>query len=43
MKLSTSWGGVRLSPLGRSATIGLLYQPQMVDDGECGAVGGMSG
>jgi hypothetical protein len=31
---------VRLSPLGTSATVGLLYQPQMVDD-ECGVVGGM--
>jgi hypothetical protein len=31
-----SWGGVRLmSPLG------LLYQPRMIDDDECGAVGGM--
>jgi hypothetical protein len=32
---------VRLSPLGTAATIGLLYQPQMIDDGDCGAVGGM--
>jgi hypothetical protein len=24
-------------------TIGLLYQPRMADDGECGAVGGMLG
>jgi hypothetical protein len=32
--------GVRLSPLGTAATIGLFYQPQMIDD-ECGAVGGM--
>jgi hypothetical protein len=29
-----------VSPLGTSATTGLLYQPRMVDD-ECGAVGGM--
>jgi hypothetical protein len=32
---------VRLSPLGTAVTIGLLYQPQMIDDGDCGAVGGM--
>jgi hypothetical protein len=35
--------GVRLSPLGTAATIGLLYQPQMIDDGDCIAVGGMKG
>jgi hypothetical protein len=34
-------GGVRLSPLGTAATTGLLYKPQMIDEGECGAVGGM--
>jgi hypothetical protein len=28
--------GVRLSPLGTTATTGLLYQPQMIDDGDCG-------
>jgi hypothetical protein len=33
--------GVRLNPLGTAATTGLLYQPQMVDDGDCGAIGGM--
>jgi hypothetical protein len=33
--------GVRLSPLGTAATTGLLYQSRMVDDDECGAVGGM--
>jgi hypothetical protein len=33
--------GVRLSPLGTVATTGLLYQPQMIDDGDCGAIGGM--
>jgi hypothetical protein len=32
--------GVRLSPLGTAATTG-HYQPQMIDDGDCGAVGGM--
>jgi hypothetical protein len=35
-----SLGGVRLSPLGTSATVGLLYQPKMIDD-DYGAVGGM--
>jgi hypothetical protein len=34
--------GWDLSPLGTSATTGLLYQPRMMDDDECGAVGGMS-
>jgi hypothetical protein len=34
-----SLSGVRLSPLGTSATVGLLYQPRMIDD--YGAVGGM--
>jgi hypothetical protein len=33
--------GVRLSPLGTAATTGLLYQRQMIDDGDCGAIGGM--
>jgi hypothetical protein len=33
--------GVRLSPLGTAATTGLFYQPQMIDDDYCGAVGGM--
>jgi hypothetical protein len=32
---------VRLSPLGTAVTTGLLYQPQMIDDGDCGAIGGM--
>jgi hypothetical protein len=35
-----SLGGMRLSPLGTSATVGLLYQPRMIDD-DNGAVGGM--
>jgi hypothetical protein len=30
--------GVRLSLLDTAATIGLLYQPQMIDDGDCGAL-----
>jgi hypothetical protein len=33
--------GVRLSQLGTAATTGLLYQPQMIDDGDCGEIGGM--
>jgi hypothetical protein len=33
--------GVRLRPLGTTATTGLLYQPQMIDDGDCGAFGGI--
>jgi hypothetical protein len=32
---------VGLSPLGTAATSGLLYQPQRIDDGDCGAVGGI--
>jgi hypothetical protein len=32
---------MRLSPLGTAATTGLLYQPQMIDEGDCGAIGGM--
>jgi hypothetical protein len=35
-----SLGGVRLSPLGTSATVGLLYQARMIDD-DYGPVGGM--
>jgi hypothetical protein len=34
-----SWLG--LSPLGTATTTGLLYQPQMIDDGDCWAIGGM--
>jgi hypothetical protein len=33
--------GVSLSPLGTAANIGLLYQPQLIDDGDCGAIDGM--
>jgi hypothetical protein len=33
--------GVRLSPLGTAVTTGLLYQPQMMDDGDCGEIDGM--
>jgi hypothetical protein len=32
---------VRLSRLGTATTTGLLYQSQMIDDGDCGAIGGM--
>jgi hypothetical protein len=32
---------VGLSPLGTAATSGLLYMPQMIDEGDCGAIGGM--
>jgi hypothetical protein len=34
-------GGVRLSPIDTAAIIGLFYQLQMIDDGDCGAIGGM--
>jgi hypothetical protein len=37
-KCFISWGGVRLSPLGMSATIGLLCQPWMIDDDAGAAV-----
>jgi hypothetical protein len=33
--------GVGLSPLGTATTSGLLYKPQMIDEGDCGAIGGM--
>jgi hypothetical protein len=33
--------GVGLSPIGTAATSGLLYKPQMIDEGDCGAIGGM--
>jgi hypothetical protein len=32
---------MRLSSLGTAAIIGSLYQPQMIDDVDCGAIGGM--
>jgi hypothetical protein len=34
------WGGTK-SPLGTAATSGVLYKPQMIDDDDCGAIGGM--
>jgi hypothetical protein len=33
--------GVRLSPFSTAAIAGLLYQAQMINDGDCGAIGGM--
>jgi hypothetical protein len=30
--------GVRLSPLGTAATTTQLYQPQMINDGDCGEI-----
>jgi hypothetical protein len=33
------WGGTK--SLGTAATSGLLYKPQMIDEVDCGAVGGM--
>jgi hypothetical protein len=32
---------VGLSQLGTAATSGLFYKPQMIDEGDCGAAGGM--
>jgi hypothetical protein len=33
--------GVRLSPLDTVSTTGLLYQPEMIDNGDCGTIVGM--
>jgi hypothetical protein len=33
------WGGTK--SLGTAATSGLLYKPQMIAEGDCGAIGGM--
>jgi hypothetical protein len=33
------WG--ETESLGAAATIGLLYQPQIIGDGDCGEIGGM--
>jgi hypothetical protein len=41
MKVYEYFSGMRLSPLGTVATTGLFYQPKMIDDGDCGAVGGI--
>jgi hypothetical protein len=32
---------VRLNPLGTVATTDQLHQPQVIDDGDCGAISGM--
>jgi hypothetical protein len=32
-----SWGGT----LGTAASTGLLYQPRMIGEGDCGEIGGM--
>jgi hypothetical protein len=34
------WGGTK--SLGTAATSGLLYKPQMIDEDDCGAIGGMN-
>jgi hypothetical protein len=34
--------GVGLSPLGAAAISGLLYKPQMIDEGDCGAISGIN-
>jgi hypothetical protein len=33
------WGGTK--SLGTAATSGLLYKPQMIDEDDCGVIGGM--
>jgi hypothetical protein len=33
------WGGTK--SLGTAVTSGLLYKPQMIDEDDCGAIGGM--
>jgi hypothetical protein len=38
---SSILSGVRLSSLGNAATTGLMYQPQMIEDGDCGAISGI--
>jgi hypothetical protein len=39
--MSLFFSGVGLCPLGTAATSGLLYKPQMIDEGDCGAIGRM--
>jgi hypothetical protein len=41
LMISIIISGVGLSPLGTAATSGLLYKPQMIDEGDCEAIGGM--
>jgi hypothetical protein len=33
--------GVRMSPFNTAITLGILPQPQKIDDGDCGGIGGM--
>jgi hypothetical protein len=33
------FSGVGLSPLGTVTTSGILYKPQMIDEGDCEAIG----
>jgi hypothetical protein len=37
----TTTSGAGPSPPGTAATSGQLYKPQMIDEGDCGAIGGM--
>jgi hypothetical protein len=32
---------ISVSPISTVATTGLFYHPQMIDDGDCEAIGGM--
>jgi hypothetical protein len=41
LSYSFSLSGVGLSPLGTAAISGPLYQLQMIDEGDCGAIGVM--
>jgi hypothetical protein len=40
-KVNGFFSGVGLSPLGTAANSGLLYKPQMIHEGDCGALGRM--
>jgi hypothetical protein len=42
MNLIFFLSGLGLSPLGTAANSGLLYEHQMIDEGDCGAGGGMN-
>jgi hypothetical protein len=35
------FSGLRLCPLDTVSNIGLLYQSQMIDDSDCGTIGGI--
>jgi hypothetical protein len=35
------WGGTNCKSLGTAATSGLLYKPQMIDEDDCGGIGGI--